>query len=129
MSTFGRFRLWTSFESSPVSVKSFSQKCREFGARIDDCADYVIEPVLEKLTNSTTGANLYNVNLFGCKDELFMYIVSLDCLKKWSGKLENRVTSRILYFCDSGSEKMRSHQRDTTNPTASLHLGELYSER
>ena len=73
-------RVWIP-DISLLPFQGFCQKCREFG----DCADYVIEPVLAKLTNSTTGTNLYNVNLFGCKDELFMYIVTLECLKKTSG--------------------------------------------
>ena len=95
-------------DTSVLHFLKISQKCRESG----DCADYVIEPVLAKLTNSTTGTNLYNVNLFGCEDELFMYIVTLDCLKIRSKKLKNRVLSsyklrffdtsvRILIFCDS----------------------------
>ena len=84
-------------EISLLPFQSFCQKCREFG----DCADYVTEPVLAKLTNSTTGTNLYNVNLFGCKDELFMSIVTLECLKKTSGNQVLR-SFKLKFFEISG---------------------------
>ena len=50
MSTFGRFRLWTSFESSPVSVKNLPKKVELFLATIKISAN---EELLENESGPT----------------------------------------------------------------------------